>query len=258
MTAKGEDVGPCAGRQKEDDGMSKPIRAIFLDAGYTLLFPQVEKLAQNLEAAGFPARAEQFHQAERAGKKKLDEVLWPQIREGRVPRTSNLVFWECYLRALMEQLSVTAETRTAALECVIAGFRDIRTWSKVLPDTIPTLKKLKSAGYYLAVISNSDGTVEGELKSAGIAEYLEFVIDSSNVGVEKPHPEIFEMGLERAGIEPQEAIYVGDTYPTDVGGAELAGLRGILIDWVGAYPDATCPRITSLSQLNALVEPDGA
>ncbi|HUX10143.1 MAG TPA: HAD-IA family hydrolase [Terriglobia bacterium] len=234
--------------------MSTPVRAIFMDAGYTLLFPQVEKLAEEMTAAGFPADAEQFHKAERAGKKKLDEVLWPQIREGRVPRTSNHVFWEHYLRALMELLEIPAENRAEALERVIAGFRDIHTWSKVLPDTIPTLKKLKSAGYYLAVISNSDGTVTGELQRAGLCDYLEFVIDSFNVGVEKPHPEIFEMALERSGIAPHEAIYVGDTHPIDIGGAELAGLRGILIDRVGAYPEAACPRITSLSELSTLLE----
>jgi putative hydrolase of the HAD superfamily len=76
--------------------------------------------------------------------------------------------------------------------------------------------------------------------------------------VEKPHPEIFQMALQRSGIKPDEAVYVGDTYPTDIGGAELAGLRGILIDWVGAYPDATCPRITSLSELTGLVKQAGA
>ena len=237
--------------------MSKPVRAIFLDAGNTLLFPQVEKLAQDLQAAGFPASAEHFHRAERAGKKKLDEVLWPQIRERRVPRTSNHVYWEYYLTALVDFLGTPPEARAAAIERVIAGFRDADTWSKVLPDTVPTLKKLKSAGYYLAVISNSDGTVTGELEQAGLDEYLEFVIDSSIVGVEKPHPEIFELGLERAGVEPGEAIYVGDTYPTDVGGAELAGLRGVLIDWVSAYPDATCPRITCLSELRGLLEQVG-
>ena len=234
--------------------MSTPVRAIFLDAGNTLLFPQVERLSQELEAAGFPVRPEQFHQAEREGKKKLDEVLWPQIREGRVPRTSNNVHWEYYLSALAELLDVPAETRAEVLDHVITGFRDIHTWSKVLPDTIPTLKKLKSSGYYLAVISNSDGSVESELQRVGLAEYLEFVIDSSVVGVEKPHPEIFQIALERSGIKPGEAVYVGDTYPTDIGGAELAGLRGILIDWVGAYPDATCSRITSLSGLSELVD----
>jgi HAD superfamily hydrolase (TIGR01549 family) len=234
--------------------MGTPVHAIFLDAGNTLLFPQVERLAQELEAAGFPMRPEQFHQAERVGKKKLDEVLWPQIRGGCVPRTSNRVYWQEYLAALSELLDRPEKTRAAVLERVIAGFRDIHTWSKVLPDTVPTLRKLKSAGYYLAVISNSDGSVESEIQRAGLGEYLEFVIDSSVVGVEKPHPEIFQIALDRAGVKPGEAVYVGDTYPTDIGGAELAGLRGILMDRVGAYPHATCPRITSLSGLCELLQ----
>ena len=234
--------------------MRTPIRAIFLDAGYTLLFPKLERLAQDLESAGFPARVEQFHQAERAGKKKLDEVLWPQIRNGNIPRTTNHIFWEHYLSALMDQLGPPAEARKEIIDRVIGGFRDTRTWSKVLPDTLPTLQKLKSAGYYLAVISNSDGTVEGEIQSAGLHQYLEFVIDSFVVGVEKPHPEIFEMALNRAGFKPQESIYVGDTHPIDIGGAELAGLRGILIYRVGAYPDAKCPRIASISQLIDFVD----
>ena len=233
--------------------MSTPVRAIFMDAGNTLLFPQVERLAQEMNAEGFQVSPEQFHQAEREGKKKLDEWLWPKIREKRVPRTSNNVYWEQYLSALAQLIDAPAETCAAALARVIAGFRDIHTWSKVMPDTVPVLNKLKEAGYYLAVISNSDGSVEGELQRAGLTDYLEFVIDSSIVGVEKPHPEIFQMALERSGIKPEEAVYVGDTYPTDIGGAGLAGLRGILIDWVGAYSDVTCPRITSLSGLSELV-----
>jgi putative hydrolase of the HAD superfamily len=234
--------------------MTSPLGAIFLDAGNTLLFPQLERLVQDLEAAGYHACVDQFQEAERAGKKKLDEVLWPQIREGRVPRTTDHLYWTTYLEALIEQMETPAKDRAHAIELVIKRFRDIRTWSKVLPDTIPALRNLKSARYFLAVISNSDGTVEGELRRAGLCEYLEFVIDSSIVGVEKPHPEIFKIALNRAEIEPQEALYVGDTYATDIGGAQLAGLRGVLMDRVGAYPDAACPRITSLSELSGLVE----
>jgi len=240
--------------EREPNGMPSQPRAIFFDAGYTLLFPQLERLAQDLEAAGFPACVEHFQQAERAGKKKLDEALWPQLRGGRVPRAINHVFWEHYLDALMELIGVPAEDRTAAIELVVERLRDIHTWSIVLPETVPVLKSLKSAGYFLAVISNSEGTVEGELGRAGLGEYLEFVIDSSVVGVEKPHPEIFEIALERAGMKPHQALYIGDTYATDIGGAQLAGLRGVLIDRVGAYPDAACPRITSLSQLSTLLE----
>lgn len=234
--------------------MNSKLRAIFLDAGNTLLFPQLEMLSQELVDAGFHVRVEQFSDAERAGKKKLDEILWPQIRERCAPRSTDRLYWRTYLEALGEQIEALAEDRDRAIKIVVKRFQDIRTWSKILPETIPTLKGLKSAGYFLAAISNSDGSVESELQRAGLCEYLEFVIDSAKVGVEKPHPEIFQIALNRAGIVPQEAIYVGDTYPTDIGGAQLAGLRGVLMDRIGAYPDAACPRITSLSQLSGVLE----
>lgn len=233
--------------------MTSSIRAIFFDAGNTLLFPQLETLVHDLDKAGFATRVAHFDEAERTGKRNLEKVLWPQIRQGRAPRASNMAYWEHYLHALMEQIGASEENRSRALDLVISRFRDIHTWSKVLPETVPVLKNLKAAGYFLAVVSNSDGSVEGEIRRAGLGDYLEFVIDSAVVGVEKPHPEIFAIALDRAHMGPHETIYVGDTYATDIGGAELAGLRGILMDRVGAYPDATCPRITSLLQLTGLV-----
>jgi len=234
--------------------MNTTLRAIFLDAGNTLLFPQLESIVQELETAGFATTVEQFHEAERRGKRKLDEALWPQLREGRVPRAADNLYWKTYLDALMDHMEVPPQDHARFIDLVVAKFRNIRTWSKVLPGTLPTLSRLKAAGYYLAVISNSDGTVEGELQRAGLTEYLEFVIDSAVVGVEKPHPEIFQLALERAGVEPQQALYVGDTYATDVGGAKFAGLGAVLMDRVGAYPEAACPRIRSLSELSGVLE----
>jgi FMN phosphatase YigB (HAD superfamily) len=55
-------------------------------------------------------------------------------------------------------------------------------------------------------------------------------------------------------VEASEAVFVGDTYATDVGGAQLAGLTGVLMDSVGAYPDADCPKISSLPELARILE----
>jgi FMN phosphatase YigB (HAD superfamily) len=77
------------------------IRAIFFDAGNTLLYPRLDERARDLTAQGFPAGVEDFHAAERAAKQKLDEWLWPQIRKGEVPRTIDHYYWAEYLRALM-------------------------------------------------------------------------------------------------------------------------------------------------------------
>jgi putative hydrolase of the HAD superfamily len=87
----------------------------------------------------------------------------------------------------------------------------------------------------------------------GLRDYFRAVLDSAIVGVEKPHPEIFQMALARAQVAPNEAVFVGDTNATDVGGAQLAGLHGVLIDRIGAYPHAECRRIKLLPELDDIL-----
>jgi HAD superfamily hydrolase (TIGR01509 family) len=236
--------------------MTVPLRAIFFDAGNTLIYPRVEELAADLTRQGYPASAEDFYAAERAGKQKLDEWLWPQIRRGVVPRTIDHYYWGEYLKALVERLGVPEPERLRLMQRVAEGFRDITLWSLVLPETPPFLEALRAQGYFLGVISNSIGTMEEQLGRVGLARHFDTVLDSALVGVEKPHPEIFQIALSRVppcGIAPAETLFVGDTNATDMGGAQLAGLRGVLIDRVGAYPHATCPRITLLPELEQVL-----
>jgi putative hydrolase of the HAD superfamily len=236
--------------------MTVPLRAIFFDAGNTLIYPRVEELAAGLTRQGYPASAEDFYAAERAGKQKLDEWLWPQIRQGVVPRTIDHYYWGEYLKALVERLGVPEPERLPMMQRVAEGFRDITLWSLVLPETPPFLEALRAQGYFLGVISNSIGTMEQQLERLGLGRHFDTILDSALVGVEKPHPEIFQIALSRVppcGIAPAETLFVGDTNATDMGGAQLAGLRGVLIDRVGAYPLATCPRITLLPELEQVL-----
>jgi HAD superfamily hydrolase (TIGR01549 family) len=229
--------------------MPAKIRAIFFDAGNTLLYPRLEEVAQALSRLGFPAEIEDFYEAERTGKRALDEWLWPQIRSGQLPKVIDPYYWRAYLEFLTERVGVPSEKRPDLMKWISSHFRNIELWSRVLPETVPSLAELQTAGYYLGVISNSVGTIAQQLDRAGLGVYFESVLDSAIVGVEKPNREIFHMALDRAQVEASEAVFIGDTYSTDVGGAQLAGLRGILMDRVGAYPDAECSRVHSLSEL---------
>jgi putative hydrolase of the HAD superfamily len=233
--------------------MKTRIRAIFFDAGNTLIYPRVEELAADLTARGYPATSEDFYAAERAGKQRLDEWLWPQIRQGEVPRTIDHYYWFGYLKALVTRIGVPEAEHERVMRQVGEGFRDITLWSCVPAETPPFLDKLREEGYLLGVISNSIGTMEQQLERVGLRPHFELVIDSALVGVEKPHPEIFHLALARAKVAAADAVFVGDTNATDMGGAHLAGLAGVLIDRVGAYPNAECPRITSLPELDRIL-----
>ena len=233
--------------------MPTKIRAIFFDAGNTLIYPRADELAQDLTTQRYPASVEDFYAAERVGKQKLDEWLWPQIRKGEVPKTIDHYYWGEYLRALMERIGAPESEHGRLIKRVADGFRNIQLWSLVMPETPPFLASLRQQGYYLGVISNSVGTMEEQLNRLGLAKYFRTILDSAIVGVEKPHPEIFQIALKRAEAQSSEAVFVGDTHATDIGGAQLAGLKGVLIDRVGAYPHAECPKITALPDLNRVL-----
>jgi HAD superfamily hydrolase (TIGR01549 family) len=229
------------------------LRAIFFDAGNTLLFPRLEELAEDLTAQGYPATVEDFYAAERRGKQRLDEWLWSKIRSGELPRMVDYVYWEEYLRALMERVHAPEAQHERLTHRLVERFKDIRFWSRVFPETEPYLATLRTGGYYLGVISNSVGTIEEQLRRVDLARHFHTVLDSAIVGVEKPHAAIFHIALARAGVEASEAVFVGDTYAIDVGGAQGAGLLGVLMDRVGAYTDPDCPRITSLPELQEVL-----
>jgi putative hydrolase of the HAD superfamily len=237
----------------EAAAMTEAIRAIFFDAGNTLIFPRIEELAQELTAQGHPATLEDFYAADRRGRAKLDEILWPLLRQGQIPQTADHIYWHEYLRGLMEQIQVPEAERVDLKEQMAARFRELSFWSYVFPGTGEFLDSLRARGYILGVISNSVGRIAEQLGNVGLGRRFGFVLDSRVVGIEKPHPEIFRMGLERAGVRAAEAVFVGDTYSTDIGGAQLAGLRGVLFDRIGAYPDADCPRISSLKELDQVL-----
>ena len=234
--------------------MNSKVRALFFDAGNTLVFPRVDVLVEAVRQLGYPAEAEDFYESERLGKKRLDEWLWPQIRSGNIPAGVDSFYWIEFLTRLVERLKVPRQERVRVAGQLGEQYKKIEVWTQVFPGTAEYLARLRDDGYYLAVISNSIGKMAELMNCVGLAKYLEFVFDSAIVGVEKPHPRIFQMALEKSGMCAAESLFVGDVYSTDIGGARGAGIEGVLIDWVGAYPEAECPRITSIGELDGAIE----
>ena len=230
------------------------IRAVFLDAGNTLVFPRLEDLIADLREHGHSATPDDFYAAERLAKRKLDDWLWPQIRRGELPKQIDYYYWSQYLHEFTRRLGAPESELGELTKRLIKSFQNLQLWSRVMPDTPAFLEGLATQGYFLGVISNSTGTLEDQLVRLGLARYFRAILDSAIVGIQKPHPEIFKLALERAGVEGSEAVFVGDTYATDVGGAQLAGLTGVLMDGLRAYSDATCPRISSLPELGKILE----
>ena len=132
---------------------------------------------------------------------------------------------------------------------VKAAHDDENLWRVPYHDALETLVALRAAGLATAVISNADGRVRALLARAGLTAQLDYVIDSHEEGVEKPHPEIFHRAIARSGTAPERALYVGDIYAVDVLGSRAAGLTPCLLDPLGRYEAVDCARVATLTEL---------
>ncbi len=102
----------------------------------------------------------------------------------------------------------------------------------------------------MGLISNVDRDITPLCDELGLSSLLQVVVTSQNAGFNKPQPEIFREALRQAGVEPSEAIYVGDQYQIDVVGASEAGIKGVLLDRGDDFREVTdCPRIQNLTDV---------
>jgi len=85
------------------------------------------------------------------------------------------------------------------------------------------LGRLGSAGLALACVSNWDISLHGHLDRAGLSGYFTEIVSSAEAGAAKPDPAVFEVALERLGVQAERALHVGDG-DTDRDGAAAAGL----------------------------------
>lgn len=158
-----------------------------------------------------------------------------------------------FLEALFRLGGVPAERLGEVRQCLARMHGERHLWCTVQERTHLALQQLRAAGLRLGVVSNSDGRVEQALQSAGLRDYFDVVIDSSLVGVEKPDPRIFRVALDALGVEPAEALYVGDLYEVDVLGARAAGVDAVLLTTSPGGPGRPCRTAASIYELATIL-----
>jgi HAD superfamily hydrolase (TIGR01509 family) len=227
-----------------------PVRAVFFDAGNTLIFPDAKRTLAPLHRRVIAVTREQLHIAERTARRKRDE----SAAQG-ASRLGDADYWQLYYATLLREICVSDAELQAEL---VIEARKSANWDFVAPGTRELLEQLRSR-YRLGVISNSDGHIADALGRVGLADCFEVIIDSARVGAEKPNPWIFQAAIDAMArapsnapaIKPEEAMYVGDVYSIDYLGAQRAGMQAALLDISGAYRDSGLCRFESLEELTA-------
>ena len=118
---------------------------------------------------------------------------------------------------------------------------------------VPALDELESSGLVLAIVSNFEAWLEDLLGLLGVRDRFPVRVISGREGVEKPDPRIFELALERLGLDAADAMYVGDNPEFDVEPATALGMTAVLLDRRERFPDMDGMRIADLRELPGLV-----
>jgi putative hydrolase of the HAD superfamily len=225
-----------------------PLRAVLFDAGETLVHPAPsfpELFAQVLARRGHERGPDAVVEASRSvfarfSEAARDKDLWTTSQE-RSER-----FWKGVYGTMLEELGLGADDDLRDL--LYATFTDPANYA-LFDDVLAALDALEGHGLALGIVSNFEAWLEDLLHTLGVRERFPVRVISGTAGVEKPDARIFEMALERIGLDAEEVAYVGDNPELDVEPARLLGMTPVLIDRRDRFPSADCIRISDLRDL---------
>jgi len=128
-------------------------------------------------------------------------------------------------------------------------FQTKKRWD-LFPDVFEVLESLKEQGFSMTILANWDKSLKMIVRKLGIRQYFMEILSSEEIKMEKPDPEVFLYALRLISVSPEESIYVGNEYETDVIGSRSAGLVPVLIDRDRFWPYADCLRFQNLLGLD--------
>lgn len=129
----------------------------------------------------------------------------------------------------------------------------------LLHENKQVLEHLKEAGYPMVLVSNFYGNINQVLKDAEIDGYFKDVIESAVVGVRKPNPAIFALGVCALDLPASQVLVVGDTYGKDIIPAHKLGCHTLWIkglQWEEKQVDESIPDgiIRKLSEMEEFLK----
>jgi len=228
-----------------------PPQAVLLDVGGIFFIPSHDRILGAFARAGLAPPAAILDRAHYVGARAFpaddSEFDWAKR-------------WAAYLDAYVTECGTPDDLRGDVHEHLDSEFADAGLWLREIPGAREGMQALAATGVRLGIISNADGLIAQRLAELeilqvgpGVGVPVECVIDSGAVGVMKPDPRIFRLALDAMAITPADAWYVGDMPGIDVVGARAAELHPVLMDPYELHLEADYDRVSSLSELAAVV-----
>ena len=222
-----------------------PLKAVIFDLGLTLIrtasFPDIYR--RILARFGVMASLDDIVCAQKSTESEFDPSTYEESRRKE--------FWTNYNVSLLEKLGVKENTVFVA-EQIDALWWDCSNM-QVYPDVEPTLSGLRAKGLQLGLVSNGfKQDLDHVLGELGLKKWFDVVVCIDSCNCAKPDKQIFLYALDKLGVEPHEAVFVGDSVEQDYDGALDVGIRPYLLDRKGKHP-SNYNKIAKLTELLSLV-----
>jgi putative hydrolase of the HAD superfamily len=230
------------------------IKAVFFDAAGTLIKPAKrvgESYAAIAAKHGKDVLASDVAERFRVCFDLAPRLAFPGVTESSLGALER-DWWKQLVGRVFEPWTPFEKFDECFAE-LFAYFAEPGAWS-LYPEVPETLSMLKERCLILGVISNFDSRLVRVLNGLGAGSSFEEIFVSSRVGYAKPDPRIFHAALHRHGLNPENAIHVGDSQTNDLHGANNAGLRGVLIDRGNGTSPADRDRVTSLKAIVSMLD----
>lgn len=142
--------------------------------------------------------------------------------------TGELRATEDRAKAVLSRLGVrTSDDRIFRITEIEYNF--LRTGMNIYPDAGATLAQLRSIGIALGLITNASQSAHILIEHLGLNTYFDAIVISSDIGIRKPAPQIYEHAMAELKVKPPNCFFVGDGTDDELGGAARLGISTI---WV--------------------------
>jgi putative hydrolase of the HAD superfamily len=205
------------------------IKAIFLDAVGTL-FHLTQTVGDHYALVGSQVGLTlNARQLDRAFYKAWNQMPRRTAIEGPRPNDDK-DWWRELVNRVLDQVapSLSEFDRDNFFEIAYEHFAEAGVW-ELYPEVVDVLEKLQPR-FQLAVMSNFDARLRFILGHLGISKYFAHVFISSELGADKPDPEIFCRAVKLIDLKPNQVLHVGDDSERDWKAAAEAGLSVFKLD----------------------------
>ncbi len=214
------------------------IKAVLFDLGGTLIstasVPEIFR--RILASSGYRVTCEMVAVAHDATRHELDP--------GRGQCELGMGFWMIWNSRILRRLGITGDVKWLSQRITDEWWR--YSDAEFYPDVASTLSALRERGIKIGVVTNSlRADYEQLLNMLSAGSMFDVVVGTDTCMSYKPDKGIFEYALNRFGLKPEEALFVGNEFEADYEGATKAGIKSLLIDRNGEE-NANAERIVDL------------